>query len=111
MESEWPTPPKTILEQATEDVKLLREHALANKKTLEEGIYTPPIVEADAEYDLRSDTILVRVRRRYRDRDGTIHRRGVTFRLTDEMLMKTAEGCEYPHKSIDRFESIVDETE
>ena len=105
--------PKTILEQAAEDVRTLREHAQANQKLLEKFAHNAgQSLEADAVYDLTSDTITVRVRRRYLDKDGkTIHRRGAVFKIQDEILSETPPGYEYPQKNINRFESIIDEVE
>lgn len=68
-------------------------------------------VECEAYYDFKCDTVYVKVRRIVRGPNGQLMKKGVMFRLTEEMLDWIAEGCEYVVKTPqpDRWEQIVEE--
>jgi hypothetical protein len=68
--------------------------------------------EVDHRYDVLTDSIIVRVRRFYKDENNNIYfKRGIAFKITDEMMMQIAEGSPYPIRAIpkDRFEIILEE--
>ena len=65
---------------------------------------------ADAWFEEDKDIVKVKVSLRFAE-DGVRYKKGVTFRITEEMLRYLAEGQEYPIKRIglDMVESVTKE--
>lgn len=66
-------------------------------------------LDCDAYYDFRTDTVFIKVRRVTRNEDGRLCKRGIMFRVTEEMLQTIAEGQEYIVTTPDRWERLTEE--
>jgi len=66
-------------------------------------------VECDAYYDFETDCVHIKVRRVIKGPDGELRKKGVIFKLTEEMLDWVPEGYQYRVRALDRWEQIVEE--
>ena len=66
--------------------------------------------EADCEWDIRRDLLIVRVRRLYMDEHGMRVKKGFIFQASEELFKRIAEGMEYPTTAPEssRFTKLVE---